>query len=242
MLATVRHTMFALFSTLSLTPVAMAENPFRSFGDNTVEVLPEAQTREDVFASPRWSDVVNSMDEWISVQLIYTESQTAELVQGIKDKVDSLDVVELKAFLVDTEERLAVLLSDDAAKARRYLSVASQEYRQKLLARNGQIPNVFAVPVAQLRQELAGFQRQRLAAATANIEFAAARQQRADTIREDNLTQQQAIRIARSDAIRSAQVGRTSSRTQATPRARPQRTRSPQYVVSTFGSLFRLLP
>lgn len=243
MLSAARRTLFALITLLSLTTGAVAQNPFRSFDNSPVIAFPEAHDREDVFASQRWGDLVKSFDEWVSVQLIYTESQVAELVQGIKTKIESLELAELKAFVVDTEERLAVLLSDEAAAVRRYLSVTNAEYRQKLLARDGLMPNVFAVPVTQLRQDLLAFQQQRLAAAMASSEFNAARQQRVESLHESNLAQQQAIRAAHSNAARSAQAGRTNTRTQQfTPRTQPRRNSSPQYVVSAFGGISRVLP
>lgn len=242
MLSAARRTLFVLLTLLSLTSDSMAQNPFRGFDNSPVNAFPESHSREELFASQRWGDLVKSFDEWVSVQLIYTESQAAELVQGIKTKIESLELAELKAFVVDTELRLALLLSDEAASVRRYLSVTNVEYRQKLLARDGQIPNVFAVPVTQLRQDLLAFQQQRLAAATASSEFNVARQQRVQSLHETNLAQQQAIRAAQSSAARSAQAGRSNTRTQFTPPTNSRRNSSPQYVVSAFGGISRVLP
>lgn len=199
------------------------------------------ETREQILEGPRWKKLVQRFDDWMSVQEIYTEGQTAELVRELRKKVESLTAPQLKDFIEQTEKQLDVLLSKEARAARTELSVATMEYRQKLLARNGMMPNVFGMSVEQLRQELANFQARRESSAAANAEFNRAREQQVTDIQANKRAQQQLQMQARDQAIRSAQRTRTPPRSPYVPRSGPPAPR-PRFYVNSWGGVMMSLP
>ena len=242
MIAPTSRSLFAIAMLCLLPTSAKAQNPLRGAHAPADADFGDAETREEILESPRWKKLVNSFDDWMTVQNIYTEGQTAELVRGLKKKVSTMSPEELKGFIVDTEKRLSVLMSDEAREARSYLSVATMGYRQKMLARNGMMPNVFGMSVAELRQELQEFQQQRAANAKASSEFNRTRQQRVVEIKEEKRAQQQAIATARSQATQAAQKGLTRTRSPYAPRPNPPRSPRPHFYVNAFGGIGRDLP
>lgn len=199
------------------------------------------ETREQILEGPRWKKLVQRFDQWMSVQEIYTEGQSAELVRELRKKVESLTAPQLKEFIVQTEEQLDVLMSREAAAARADLSVATMEFRQKMLARNGMMPNVFGMSVEQLKQELARFQARRASSAVANAEFNRSREQQVAEINANNRAQQQLQLQARNQAAQSAQRTRTAPRSPYVPRSGPPVPR-PRIYVNSWGGVTMALP
>ena len=81
------HTPRVLFAValLCLLPRStMAQNPLRNDDPTTDPGFAGATTNEAIFEGPRWKKLVKSFDDWMSVQNIYTEGQTAELVRQLK--------------------------------------------------------------------------------------------------------------------------------------------------------------
>ncbi len=203
----------------------------------------ETETREQILQSPRWKKLVQRFDAWMSVQELYTEGQTAELVRELTKKVESLTAPQLEAFIDQTEQQLDVLMSQEATAARADLRVATMEFRQKMFARNGMMPNVFGMSVEQLKQELANFQARRASSAVANAEFNRSREQQVAEIQANNRAQQQLQMQARDQAIRSANASRTRTppRSPYVPRSGPPVPR-PRIFVNSFGGVAIALP
>ncbi len=235
--------LFAIALLCLLQTSTNAQNPVRAADAPAADPgFAGAETREEILAGPRWKKLVESFDDWMSVQNIYTEGQTAELVRQLKKNVATLTPKQLKDFIVDSEKRLDVLMSDEASEARAYLSVATMEYRQKMLSRNGMLLNVFGMSVAELRQELNEFQQHRASSATASAEFDRARQQRVADLTAAQRAQQQSRADARSRAARTAQQSTTRTRSPYVPRPNPPRNNRPQFYVNAWGGVSRALP
>lgn len=222
--------------------VTLAQDAPAPASSSTQADFGNGETREEILESPAWQNMVQSFDQWMSVQEIYTESQTAELVKELKQKVASLDPAQLKEFIVTTQQQLDVLMSPEASQARSFLSVATMQYRQKLLARNGMMPNVFGMTVAQLKQELQNFQDQRAATAAASAEFDRSRQQTAAEIRSQNQARQQQQLAARNQSAQLAQQALTRPKSPYVPRPPQQGDPPPRFYVNGWGGITRALP
>lgn len=222
--------------------VSIAQDSAASGSASSQPETSNGETREQILESPAWKKLVQSFDEWMSVQEIYTESQTAELVKELRQKVDSLDPAQLQQFITTTQEQLDVLMSPEAKQARSFLSVATMEYRQKLLARNGMMPNVFGMTVAQLQQELQNFQNQRASSVAANQQFDQSRQQQVTEIRRQNQARQQAQLAARNQSASLAQQALTRPKSPYVPRPQTQGDPPPRFYVNAWGGITRALP
>jgi hypothetical protein len=99
--------------------------------------------------------------EWLSVQNIYSPAEIETLKTRLKERIQSMSAPELEDFMDDAEERLTLLLSDEAMGARNWLSFLTPEARRNMISSQGPVPDVFGMTVSQLRQELNQFQQQR---------------------------------------------------------------------------------
>jgi hypothetical protein len=181
--------------------------------------------------SPRWRRLERSFDQWLSVQKIYTTAEIAELKAELQRRVVSMSSDELEDFIDDTEQRLAVLLSDEAMDARAYLDVFTDRARRDRVARGGEVPQVFDMTVSQLRQELHEFQQRRAQRGAAQRDHT-----RRQTERAAALGQEQRARRARQQEARRQADARQADRQSRNPPPPPQPARSryaPQPLVTS---------
>ena len=141
-----------LLGTLWMMLAAVTMCGQQQLGTDAGPVAGESYSRETILQSQRWRRLRRQFDEWLSVQKIYTPAQVAELTTALERHVASMSTSKLEDFIDDTEDRLAVLMSNEAMDARSYLSFYSDEGRQRRFAEGGGIPDVFGITVAQLRQ------------------------------------------------------------------------------------------
>ncbi len=196
-----------LWMTLAAVTMCGQQQPETDAGP----VAGESYSRETILQSQRWRRLRRQFDEWLSVQKIYTPAQVAELTTALERHVASMSTSELEDFIDDTEDRLAVLMSNEAMDARNYLSFYSDKGRQRRLAEGGGIPDVFGITVAQLRQELSQFQQQRAARAADHAAFDRSRQQAVTAIAQQQNARQDANLQMRERAMRDARQQRGAS-------------------------------
>jgi hypothetical protein len=181
-----------------------APSPARVHGADSESGGTDTSARAKILQSPQWRRLLRSFDEWLSVQNIHTEEQVAKIRADLNRRVESMDAVELEDFAYDMQERLEFLLSDKAKDARNWLSFLTMEGRQRRLAQDGELPNVFDMTVSQLRQELRQFQQQRAGRAAAQNQFNRAREQRVTAAVEKRQAQQRAQEDAKARARQRA--------------------------------------
>ncbi len=130
----------------------------------------EVKTRDDILNSRRWRQLQRRFDEWLSVQNAQTDQQVVDLKARLDGRIDAMTAVEIEDFMYDSEERLNVLMSEDAVSARAWLGQLTMEGRQRMLP-DVDAADVFDMTVAQLRQELRQFQEMRNRRAAAQQQF-----------------------------------------------------------------------
>lgn len=218
------------------TPVVVWGQPPATTDE--VSQAEDASTRDEILQSARWQQLRRSFDQWLAVQKLYTEEQVDEFKTELERRISSMSAAELADFMHDMEERLAVLLSDEANDARDYLSYFTEEGIRKRLP-GGKIPDVFGMTSSQLRQELQQFEQQRSKRAAANVQLNRQRQRSVDAFVQAQRRRQQAQRQA-SQKRSAAPQWYTSVKTQYTPRRDPPP--KPEFVVSPWGGVWRKLP
>jgi septal ring factor EnvC (AmiA/AmiB activator) len=192
---------------LLLSPSATFSQPAVTTGSRQADsVAQRPSSREEILQSSRWRRLVRSFDEWLSVQKIYSAKEVADLKAGLRMRVASMPVGELEDFIDDTEQRLAVLMSQEATDARSYLSLFTAQGRRQQVAPSGKTLNVFDMSAAQLRQELRQFQQGRAERGAAQTAFNRQQSELSRNLAQQQRTQrtqqEQAMRQSRSRQAR----------------------------------------
>lgn len=121
----------------------------------------EAQRRE-IMESDRWRRTTRGLNEWLSVQQLYSPDEVAVLRSQFRARVARMSPTELKNHLDDMEAKLEVLSSPEAEDARRWMSqflaVQAKYTDAQLRAKRPDVANMSA---RQIRQELENFQARR---------------------------------------------------------------------------------
>lgn len=121
----------------------------------------EAQRRE-IMESDRWRRTTRGLNEWLSVQQLYSPDEVAVLRSQFRARVARMSPTELKNHLDDMEAKLEVLSSPEAEDARRWMSqflaVQAKYTDAQLRAKRPDVANMTA---RQIRQELENFQARR---------------------------------------------------------------------------------
>lgn len=162
----------AISMTLNLTaqePAPPSEQP------SALEASPSAE-REELLNSRRWRRLERDFDEWMSVQVIHTPEEIADLKARLQEHIKGMSAEELEDFMDDAELRMDLLLSDDVMEARSWLSFMNPQARRDRVSSSGEIPDVFGMTVSQLRLELNQFQQQRADQASSQAAFNRSRQ------------------------------------------------------------------
>lgn len=201
MLVRKTHTLVATLLMMLATVTTYGQPPLET---NGFPVAGESNSRETTLQSQRWGKLKRQFKEWLSVQKIYTPAQVAELTAALERHVASMSSSELEDFIDDTEQRLAVLLSNEAMDARSYLGFFTAEGRQNRIAPGGETPNVFGMTVSQLREELNQFQQQRAARSATQTAFNQTRNQAVNAIAQQQSARQDANLQMREKAMRDA--------------------------------------
>jgi hypothetical protein len=204
--------------------------------------------RQQVLQSDRWRRARHGMNEWLSIQRLYSREEVALLQQQFQQRIDRMSADELQDQLLNMEEKLAVLSSPEAEEARTWLSqflaVQAKYTDEQLRARRPDIANMTA---SQIRRELDKFQQRR---GTAQRTQAAAQQGRAMQLQNAQSIQaqrQQGSEQARQSATRAAvanQAARTvtQTRTDLPGHSLPPVEVRPAYTVGPWGNPIRWDP
>src|SRR5688572_21971825 len=120
-----------------------------------------ATQRQQLLERRRWRHLQQLFHEWLAVQDIYTPEEIAELKTRLQQRIQGMTAPELEDFMDDAEERLNLLLSDEAMQARTWLNFFTPQARREMVASNGEIPDVLDMSVSQLRRELDQFRQER---------------------------------------------------------------------------------
>ena len=212
--------------------------------------LPESYTgppsRAEILASPRWRQAERKFNEWLSIQKIYNEAQVAQVKAQLQQKIKSMSATQLEDFMTEAEEKLSVLLSDQAMAARTSMSYYTDSFLKKQF---GQAPDVANMTTSQLRQELGQFKQWQTGRASAQSAFNKMQDQNAAAVLQER-TQQRAALDAQRLAIRNP--SNYAWNYNYGPRPYPN-VRSPyapgfaapprpQFTVSPWGGVWRSLP
>lgn len=207
-----------------------------SHSSSAVDANSQDAARKQILESDRWKHAERHLNEWFSVQKIYTADEVAAMRQEFTSRVSSMSPRELERFLHDMEERLDVLTSPEAEDARQWLgqfmAVARNPEEQLGIRR----PDVLNMTASQVRHELQRLQQVRDSRLQAQAAFDRTRGVQAQASRDV---------LAAREAKRAPATNR-SSWPANTPRPRNQNVqrrdplpppfRPPVYTVSPWGT------
>jgi hypothetical protein len=143
--------------------------------------------RQKILDSDRWRRAEREMNEWLSVQTLYTDEQVAAIQQRLREDMATKSPRELEDLLKDMEGRLEVLMSPEAEDARDWLRDFLRVSRNPEERLGRQKPDVWNMTASQIRAELRWLQQtrdQRQQAQAAFRQGQAVRSQAAQQARE----------------------------------------------------------
>ncbi|MGA2256747.1 MAG: hypothetical protein ABSG53_19025 [Thermoguttaceae bacterium] len=143
--------------------------------------------KKQILDSPAWQQAMFGFNQWLSVQVLYDKDQVAQIKAQLKDKVKKMSAAQLRAFLEDLQQKLAILGSKEAIAARAW----AEDYLTHFTAAAGEkfrktLPDVAKMTAAQLQQALYDLQQRREAEAASQSAFDQQRDQQVAAIRERN--------------------------------------------------------
>ena len=99
----------------------------------------ESADRQRILSSPPWKQALHDLDEWYSVQKVYTADELGNVKRQFDQKVARMSADELAGFLQDLQQKLVILNGEEARDARKWfgetLAVAAPEYAKKIQRR-----------------------------------------------------------------------------------------------------------
>ncbi|QDU90355.1 hypothetical protein Pla175_37590 [Pirellulimonas nuda] len=174
-------------------------------GSPNVDAASDA-SRNVVLESDRWRQARRQLDEWLSVQQLYTQDEVTRMRQELSARIAKMSAGELMTLLEDMEGRIAALASPEAAQARmwlnQFLPTQSQASQDRLRAKR---PDVLNMTGSQIRMELDRFQQRRVANQQSQAAFDRARQTQNQSIQSMRADQNQAQADMRDARSRAAQ-------------------------------------
>ena len=191
----------------------------------------DAAAKQEIFASKAWQQAMAGLNEWLSVQVIYDQKEVPQLKRDLVARFNKMTAPELRNYLADLQQKLAIMASPEATDVRSYigynLSVASDAYAAKI--RRG-LPDVLNMNALQVKQALYNLQQQQ-AATKANE--AAFQQQRQTQLK---LVQQWNQQTADASAAAAAQMNSWSGGgySPAPPPQNPMPTYNPAPIVTGY--------
>jgi hypothetical protein len=128
--------------------------------------------KQEIFASEAWQQAMAGLNTWFSVQVIYDQDEVPQLKRELVVRLDKMSASELRNYLSDLQQKLAIMSSPEAISIRSYigynLSVASDAFAAKI---RGQLPDVLNMNALQVKQALYNLQQQRPPPAPARPPF-----------------------------------------------------------------------
>jgi hypothetical protein len=192
--------------------------------------------RRKIMESDRWKMTQRQLNEWLSVQTIYSPDEVAVMRSDLASRVAKMSPDELEKLMKDMEDRLVVLTSPEAADARQwleqFLAVARNPEEQLGMKR----PDVMNMTASQIRVEMQRLEQKRASRLQAQANFDRKREFQGQVSRDALATRQTA----------RAPVSNRSNWPANTPQPRNQNTqrrdplpapfRPPVYTVSPWGT------
>lgn len=191
--------------------------------------------RRKILESDRWRQTLRDLNEWLSVQHIYTPDEVANLRAEFTARIARMSPRELEALMKDMEERLDVLMSPAAEEARQWLGqfLAVAVNPEAQLGRTR--PDVLNMTASQIRQELQWLEQHRAGRQQAHTAFGGARAGQVQSARDVHTSRQQALEQELSRP--AATVNNPRYRSQYAPQTelRPTPLNTPIYSISPWG-------
>ena len=140
--------------TLCLAAPVLAQD----IATGTTEKSLDKMSKEEILASPRWQRAEEAMEDWLSVQNLYTPDEIAKLEDRCYARVEAMNTQQLRKYLRDMEVKLDILLSPEVQQARdwvgSYMAVLAAPHREKL---QQQLPDVANMTAPQIEQAVREF-------------------------------------------------------------------------------------
>jgi hypothetical protein len=118
----------------------------------------EAGISPSALSAP-WQQTLQTFEDWVQIQQLYTPQQTAEMRTKLLEKAYRLAPEESESFRHEIDAKLRVLMSEEARDARKWLAstlaVASDSYAQKIKAK---LPDVVKESPNELMADLNAFE------------------------------------------------------------------------------------
>lgn len=214
------NTKISLFTLLALSFVCLTmQSAYSEEADG--ESLAETQSREEILSSERWLQAKQRFEDWLSIQEVYGDDQVEALKSELRNRIASMSAQQLKAFLPEMEDKLAVLMSQASMDARRWASKYTDKALTRIRAQYG-VEDPIRMPSLDIEAALQKFAADRKSKASASAAFSRARQSQAKAA--TNYRQNQAAAAARS-ARKTANYGNRSSSAYA-PRSSKSRVKT----------------
>ena len=141
----------ALLFSLGVTSPALSED---APGEKSLDQM----SKQEILSSARWQRAEQALEDWLSVQNLYTPAEIDQLEARCTARVDAMNLEQLRKYLRDMEARLDVLLSPEVQQARdwvgSYMAVLAAPHREKL---QQQLPDVANMTAPQIEQAVRGF-------------------------------------------------------------------------------------
>jgi len=147
--------------------------------------------KQAILNSREWQEVRRSLQQWLSVQKIYSRSEVATMKAQIESKIASMSADELQQFVDDTRDKVKILLSPEGEDARAWLAqymavrTLSKEQWDKMR------PDVVHMTAQQMQERLLQLNQQRAAQAQQSQAAAQGRDLQAQSIRQEIQYQRQ---------------------------------------------------
>jgi len=165
-----------------------------------------------ILNSDRWRKVIDEFQQWLSVQVVYTPKQVAQLRAKLNAEVQKMSADELQQFLDQWDAKLKVLLGTDADEARawlgQYMSAMADGYRTEFLKKTG-VTDISHATAAQIEQEILKLRLQRTGIQQRQATFDQTRQQEVQAAEQANAAAQR--RMSRDQTLLNQRGAATSS-------------------------------
>jgi hypothetical protein len=197
--------------------------------------------RREIIESDRWRRANRSLNDWLSVQQVYTPEEVDAIKAELRQRVARMSPSELKDFLDDMEDRLKVLLSPEAGDARlwlkQFISVARNPEQQLGRSR----PDVLNMTASQIRQEIQWLQQHRESRQRSQAAFNRTRSSQAQRAVDAQAARREALQPAQNR--RDWPANTPPARSQNSPQREVQPPQpGPVYMIGPAGTVYFRAP
>jgi hypothetical protein len=235
-----------LFIALALASASTVRGQVAIPSASSVDSAQVAERRA-ILESDRWRQARRGLNNWLATQRIYSADEVRMIKAEIDSKVSTMSASQLKDFMEDTEDRLAVLTGPDAQAAGQWVAQFLATARNAEEQLRGKRPDVLNMTAAQIQQELDRFHRQRGSRQQSQAAFDLGRSQQVQAAQSAQAAQRQSqaqLQASRSQAAANAQAQRQRP---TSPADKPGYTNpnlvrpdvSPVYGISPWGTPIR---